>query len=127
MPLDRPYLFAQALRIAQTDAEKKLWTILRSRRLAGFKFRRQQPIDHYIADFCCLSARLIVELDGGQHADQEQYDAERTSYLEKQGFKVLRFWNDQVLKETDSVLEAIYMALTPHPNPLPQGEREPKA
>ena len=115
------------LRINQTDAERQLWTMLRSRRFAGFKFRRQQPIDHYIADFCCLEKRLIIELDGGQHASQQSYDDQRTRYLNENGFRVLRFWNNQLMAERNAVMEMIFNALSPHPprgRLLPQGEKD---
>ena len=88
--------FAKSLRRAQTDAEHRLWLQLRDRRLDGLKFRRQVPIETYVADFVCVDARLIVELDGSQHgeADGEARDAERTKALEAAGFHVIRFWND---------------------------------
>jgi len=117
--------YAGYLRTHQTDAEKSLWHALRNRRLAGFKFRRQHPITPYIVDFVSLEHRLIIELDGGQHAGRQEYDDERTSVLHAQGFRVLRFWNHQVLANREDVLEMILQKLsTPHPNPLPQGERE---
>ena len=118
---------ARRLRRDQTDAERKLWFRLRDRRLNGLKFRRQVTIGHYIADFCCESGRLIIELDGGQHAARENQDAERTAALEAQGYLVLRFWNNDVLRNMDGVLESIVDTLRPappHPNPLPEGERE---
>ena len=99
------------LRVEQTEAESLLWMHLRSRRFVGFKFRRQQPINHYIADFCCLEKRLIVELDGGQHSEQVDYDKARTAYLAENGFRVIRFWNDQVLQQTTQVLDIIFEAL----------------
>ena len=82
---------ARRLRSAQTDAERILCFQLRDRRLRGFKFRRQAPIDRYIVDFCCVDERLIIELDGSQHLEQEEYDKERTKYLESLGYKVVRF------------------------------------
>ena len=85
----------------------RLWHHLRDRRLAGCKFRRQFSLGPYFADFACPEKRLIIELDGGQHVDQFEQDAERSAYLQEQGFTVLRFWNDQVLLETDAVLEEI--------------------
>ncbi len=92
-----------------TDAETLLWQLLRDRQLLGFKFRRQHVIEGYIADFYCHKAGLVVEVDGGGHAEEEQsrYDAERTVHLQALGLRVIRFWNDQVLKQTDDVLEAI--------------------
>jgi very-short-patch-repair endonuclease len=118
---------ARRLRRDQTDAERTLWFRLRDRRLAGLKFRRQMPIASYVVDFCCESARLIVELDGGQHATSQEEDAKRTAALEAQNYLVLRFWNDDVLKYADGVVESIINTLkpvAPHPNPLPNGERE---
>ena len=104
--------FARTLRHNQTDAERELWQLLRRRELAGYKFRRQMPLGPYIADFVCLSARLIIELDGGQHGEQIAYDSERTKWLEAQSFRVFRFWNNQVFKERDAVLQTILSALT---------------
>lgn len=117
--------FARKLRKSSTDAELRLWLRLKNRNLDGFKFRRQHPIPPYIVDFVCLERRLIVELDGGQHAEQIVRDAGRTAYLESKGFLLIRFWNDAVLKQTDAVLEDILRQLhAPHPSPLPaSGER----
>ena len=118
---------ARKLRRDQTDAERTLWFRLRDRRVQGLKFRRQAPIASYIVDFCCESARLIVELDGGQHAERSGEDAKRTAALEARGYLVLRFWNNDVLKNIDGVVESILDTLRPvppHPNPLPNGERE---
>ena len=92
------------------------------------KFRRQMPIDGYVVDFCCEASRLIVELDGGQHAQQSEADCARTAALEAQGYLVLRFWNNDVLRNMDGVVSAIVETSNPsppHPNPLPNGEREP--
>src|SRR5687767_449956 len=91
---------ARTLRRHQTDAERKLWFRLRDRRFAGLKFRRQMPLDRYGVDFCCESARLIVELDGGQHATRPEQDNERTKALEAMGYLVLRFWNNDVLSNS---------------------------
>jgi len=125
---------AKQLRRDQTDAERKLWSRLRAAQL-GVKFRRQHPMAGYYADFCCVEHRLIVELDGGQHADQQNYDEQRTLDLRAAGFRVLRFWNDDALLRTDYVLEAIVHVLDedlpPHPstgtsfgrNPLPRHRR----
>ncbi len=98
---------AQDLRQAMTDAEHKLWYHLRNRRLAGYKFRRQVPIGCYIADFVCLNPKLIVEADGGQHLAQHHHDKQRSAYLQQQGFAVLRFWNDEILTQTETVLQVI--------------------
>ncbi len=118
---------ARKLRREQTDAERALWFRLRDRRLNGLKFRRQVPIKSYVVDFCCESARLIVELDGGQHVERNAEDAKRTDDLEAFGFLVLRFWNNDVLRNIDAVVETILATATqepPHPSPLPNGERE---
>uniref|UniRef100_UPI002620CE04 endonuclease domain-containing protein n=1 Tax=Dokdonella sp. TaxID=2291710 RepID=UPI002620CE04 len=121
---------ARNLRRNSTDAENRLWYYLRDRRLGGFRFRRQVPLGRYVADFVCMRERLIVELDGGQHMDHRADDEERSRYLERAGFRVLRFWNDDVLLRTEAVLESLLAALCsacPHPNPLPQaGEGERK-
>ena len=118
--------FARKLRKSSTDAEVRLWLYLKNRNLGGFKFRRQHAIPPYVADFVCLEEKLIVELDGGQHAERTARDAERTAYLEARGFRVIRFWDDETLKQTDRVLEEILrQLLSPHPSPLPaSGARE---
>jgi lysyl-tRNA synthetase class 2 len=122
--------FARQLRRNQTDAERVLWFCLRDRRLAGSKFKRQVPIDRFIVDFCCSDAKVIVEIDGGQHDQNKQLDADRTRILEAMGYLVLRFWNNEVLSNTNGVLEEISRTLNlqrsepPHPSPLPDGERE---
>ncbi|TIQ27964.1 MAG: endonuclease domain-containing protein [Mesorhizobium sp.] len=98
--------FARALRREMTESEHKLWQELRDRRLDGIKFRRQSPIGKYVADFVCLEARLIIEIDGSQHADSES-DEIRGAELKARGFRVLRFWNDDVLKDLDGVCDTI--------------------
>jgi very-short-patch-repair endonuclease len=100
---------ARKLRAEHTDAEERLWNALRARRLEGEKFVRQLQIDNYIADLACRTARLAIELDGGQH-DAER-DAARTAFIEKYGYRVLRFWNNDVLANTPGVLEAIRQEL----------------
>ena len=121
---------ARRLRRHQTDAERILWFRLRGRRLAGWKFKRQVPIDRFITDFVCADAKVIVELDGGQHADRMPQDEERTRALEAMGYLVLRFWNNDVMRNLEGVLEEILNTLSrqppepPHPTPLPYGERE---
>jgi very-short-patch-repair endonuclease len=118
---------ARKLRQTMTDTEQKLWYYLRNRQLEGHKFRRQQEIDQYIVDFVCNDAMLIIELDGGQHAEQQEYDERRTRYLEAKGYRVLRFWNNEALTKIESVLEVILEAVAsppPHPDPLSAGERE---
>lgn len=103
-------IHAKRLRREQTPAEARLWSRLRNKHLLDLKFRRQVPLGPYIADFVCFKARLIIEADGGQHADQLDHDARRTRYLEAQGFRVLRFWNMDILGDTDAVIEAIAIA-----------------
>ena len=102
---------ARRLRRGQTFAEEKLWAIVRGRRLGGYKFRRQVPVDRYFADFVCRDAHLIVELDGASHEEREDYDARRTEVLECSGFRVLRFSNELVLTDPGEVAEAIGAAL----------------
>ncbi|MBL8831188.1 MAG: endonuclease domain-containing protein [Rhodospirillales bacterium] len=106
--------FARRMRRDPTQAERQLWYILRSRRLAGFKFRRQVPVGTYIADFLCFETRLIVEADGGQHVDAAS-DAIRTAWLATNGFRVLRFWNAEILGNPTGVGDAILAALDPSP------------
>ncbi|WP_022721569.1 endonuclease domain-containing protein [Rhodopseudomonas sp. B29] len=121
---------ARRLRAQPTQAETLLWQRLRNRQLGGWKFKRQFPIDRYVVDFCCADAQLIVELDGGQHGQQAEADAARTEVLSAMGYLVLRFWNNDVLSNLDGVLETIARTIRPdafdppHPNPLPDGERE---
>jgi very-short-patch-repair endonuclease len=110
---------ARELRSAQTDAEKRLWNRLRARQVNGYKFVRQEPIGQFVVDFVCRERRLIVEVDGGQHATDPR-DAMRDRWLIDHGYRVLRFWNNDVLSNTDGVLEAIASALSaddpPHPD-----------
>jgi very-short-patch-repair endonuclease len=128
---------ARELRAEQTPAEQQLWQQLRAKRFAGFKFRRQEPIGRYIADFVCFRAKLIVELDGSQHLENQEHDENRDAWLTEQGFVVLRFWNNQWALEAEVVLEAIWLALqnslpslspsvgealSPLPNPSPKME-----
>ena len=109
---------ARGLRTNPTDAERALWNILRMRQVPGHRFRRQAPIGPYIVDFVCFENKLVIEVDGGQHAEQADYDAARTAWLESQGFRVMRFWNNQVLEEMDAVREAVWLevgrGLPPH-------------
>jgi len=102
---------ARRMRREDTGAEARLWNALRDRRLGGRKWRRQVPIGPYIVDFLCLEARLVVEVDGGQHGDQVAYDARRTTYLERQDLRVMRFWNSAVLENSDGVCWTILDAL----------------
>lgn len=114
---------ARGLRREATDAERALWRCLRAGQLEGTKWRRQHPIPPYVVDFCCVAARLVVELDGGQH--DEPRDAPRTRALEARGWRVLRFWNNDVLLHPDEVVDAIWRTLghrTLTPTPLPEGE-----
>nr|WP_314900209.1 DUF559 domain-containing protein [uncultured Deefgea sp.] len=104
--------FARELRHKATEAEKLLWHRLRADQV-GHKFRRQFSLDHYIVDFICLEARLVIELDGGQHMELQDEDAVRDRYLSEQGFKVLRYWNHQILTEIDAVLADIWQHLHP--------------
>ncbi|GAB4577727.1 MAG: endonuclease domain-containing protein [Anaerolineales bacterium] len=104
------YEKARQLRKALTPAERKLWALPRGDQLGG-SFRRQHAIGPYIADFCAPRKKLIIEVDGGQHLEQEEYDKERTQYLESQGYKVIRFWNNDVIKDMDGVIRAIRNAL----------------
>jgi very-short-patch-repair endonuclease len=106
---------ARELRNNPTEAERTLWKHLRLRQLGGYKFRRQQPLGPYIVDFVCFEKRLVIELDGGQHSEQAAYDSERTAWLRRQGFVILRFWDDQVFKETEAVKECIFEALCKPP------------
>jgi very-short-patch-repair endonuclease len=99
-----------------------LWQILRAKRLAGFKFKRQLPIDHYIADFVCVQRRLIVEADGGQHSESAA-DAKRDAYLRAQGFRVLRFWNNDIFNNEEGVLTSILHALERPLSPTPPPQR----
>ena len=115
---------ARHLRRDQTDAERKLWLRLRDRQVKGAKFRRQHPMGRYVADFCCPDRMLVVELDGGQHLAQAEADQRRTAFLRELGYRVLRFWDNDVLAETDVVLQQIAEAVSdPHPGPLPNRER----
>jgi very-short-patch-repair endonuclease len=118
--------FARRMRAEPTDAERKLWHLRRRLKLSGMHFRRQVRIRPYIVDFACHSARLIIELDGGQHARNVEADAERTNLLEANGYRVLRYWNNDVLTNIDGVLEDIQRAITatPTPDPSPQGGGE---
>ena len=118
---------ARGLRGNLTDAEQVLWNALRNRQISGKRFRRQVPIGPYIVDFVCFENKLVIEVDGGQHAQNEHYDANRTAWLEAEGFKVIRFWNNQVLVEKEAVKESIFEALGevhPHPDLPPSRGKE---
>ena len=118
--------FARKLRRCQTDAERSLWHHLRTRTLMGCKFRRQHPIGPYVVDFLYVEASLVIELDGGQHHASVS-DQARTSFLDRHGYRVLRFWNNDALMQTDAVLAVVHEALSaasrPHPHPSPAGGR----
>ena len=116
---------ARRLRRNPTEAERSLWQKLRFWQVNGYKFRRQQPLGNYVVDFVCLETRLVVEVDGGQHAQQADYDSHRDDWLSGQGFVVLRFWNNDVLNNIDGVMEVILKHLqgTPYLSPSPQGGR----
>jgi very-short-patch-repair endonuclease len=131
LPLDL-LNFAREIRKSQSDAESKMWQLLRDRRISDCKFRRQHPVDPYVLDFYCHEKRLAIELDGGQHNSDiaRSHDQSRTRYLEKQRIRVIRFWNHEVVKDTEAVLEAIWEALhddqgTLTPNPSSKGRGEP--
>ncbi|WP_332311006.1 endonuclease domain-containing protein [Stenotrophomonas sp. SY1] len=102
---------ARRLRNNPTDAEARLWQFLRRRQLAGYRFRRQVPLAGYIVDFVCLERSLVIELDGGQHLEHARYDQQRSQVLEASGYRVLRYWNDAVLKQTSDVLEDVLRVL----------------
>jgi very-short-patch-repair endonuclease len=118
-----PDLFLERARIARsepTEAESHLWNQLRAGRMDGWKFRRQVPMGPYRADFTCPKAKLIIELDGSQHGDTVARDERRTAFLEREGYRVIRFWNNDVLARTGAVLEAILAELA---DPLPARPR----
>lgn len=110
---DNPALHqrAKAMRQGMSEAEAKLWQHLRAGRLNGHKFRRQQPMGNYIVDFMCVTPKLIVEADGGQHTERAAYDHARTAYFNSLGFTVLRFWNHEILQQTNDVLAEILRVL----------------
>src|SRR3989344_6096382 len=113
------------LRKNQTKAEIKIWRHLKNRALSGFKFRRQCPIGPYIVDFVCFEKMVVIEIDGGQHAEHVKKDSRRTEYLKSRGLKVIRFWNNEVLGDTDSVFSVIQATLINSPSSpalLPEGE-----
>jgi very-short-patch-repair endonuclease len=109
--IEPPIEHARELRRDATDAERRLWSALRDRRLRGYRFRRQHPIGNYVVDFACTRRRLIVEVDGGQHADNTA-DEHRTAWLETEGWRVLRFWNNDILANTEGVVLTILAELS---------------
>ncbi len=126
--MEKPHLAnrARELRRSETEAEQIIWSRLRRKQLNGAKFRRQQPIGSYIVDFVSFDKKLIIEIDGGQHSSEENMgnDAVRTEWLESQGFRVIRFWNNEVFSNMDGVFTQIREALEhPLPDPLPSPVR----
>jgi very-short-patch-repair endonuclease len=119
--VSKPLDHARQLRQDQTDTEQFVWGKLRNRRFCAFKFRRQVPLKNYIADFVCFDRQLIIELDGGQHTVQQEYDQRRTTWLESQGFRVLRFWNHEVFQDWEAIEELIWRKLQEE---LPDGKSE---
>ncbi len=122
---------AKERRRNRTDAENRMWYYLRNKRLSGYKFVREQVIGNYIADFVCREKKIIIEIDGGQHMAAVQYDLMRTKYLESNGYKVIRFWNNEVFQDIKAVMDSILNIINtvPHESPssptlLPQGRRE---
>jgi very-short-patch-repair endonuclease len=111
MPSRSSLSAARTLRKNLTDAEHKLWRSLRNRRFLEFKFRRQHPIGPYIADFCCVSKKLVIEVDGGQHVVNRGYDEIRSQWLKSLGYRVIRFWNHEVLAKHTDILEKVYQEL----------------
>jgi very-short-patch-repair endonuclease len=109
---------ARELRSRLTDAERRLWYLLRRNHL-GCHFKRQYPIGPYFADFACVRLRLVIEIDGGQHADQSEYDATRDQFIRAQGFEVFRIWSNEALQQTDAVLAAIQRAVADRKPPPP--------
>ena len=110
---------AKSMRSEPTEAEHRLWQLLRGHRFEGFKFRRQEPLDFFIVDFVCFAERLIIEMDGGQHSESAS-DLRRDAYLRGQGFRILRIWNNEIFENEEGVGEAILAAFRPPlPNPAP--------
>ena len=115
MPLKRAnpesYHLARQLRKEPTPAERRLWLVLRGNKLNGVSFRRQHAIGKYVADFCSVKSKLVIELDGSQHLEQGEYDIQRSAYLESPGYKMMRFWNDLVMNDIGEVIHLIEAAL----------------
>jgi very-short-patch-repair endonuclease len=110
---------ARHLRKNLTDAEQKLWRHIRNRQIKGFRFRRQAPIGNYIVDFVCFEKKLIIELDGGQHSEQQEYDHHRSLWLKSKGYTVIRFWNNDVLNNIEGIMEVILKKIIPPSQPSP--------
>jgi very-short-patch-repair endonuclease len=122
-PLDDAAARARALRQNMTEAETRVWQMLRAHCMNGYKFRRQVPIGRYIADFVCHEARLVVEIDGGQHDSSSPRETERSGFLQTEGYRILRFWNNDILANPDGVYEAIVTELAASPPPCPPPSR----
>jgi len=120
----RPTARARELRIGATDAERKLWPCLSARQIAGVRFNRQVPIGPFICDFVSRGMKLVIEVDGGQHGWRTEEDEKRTKYIEAQGFRVIRFWNNDVIENLDGVVREIERVLRDIPSPDPSRERE---
>ncbi|SBV34154.1 conserved protein of unknown function [uncultured Sphingopyxis sp.] len=120
----RPTARSRELRLNATDAERKLWTQLSARKLAGIRFNRQFPVSPFICDFVSRSAKLVIEVDGGQHAVDVAKDEARTAYLETRGYRVIRFWNNDVLERIEGVVSEIERVLADMPSPNPSRKRE---
>lgn len=118
---------ARQLRRQSTDAERTLWYHLRAHRFGGYKIRRQVPIAGFVADFVCHTTRLVIELDGGQHSANRRADAIRTAALEHEGFRVIRFWNNELTENLESVLDRIQQALDASAHPSPAHSRAMRA
>jgi very-short-patch-repair endonuclease len=115
---------AKYLRTTLTDAERKIWQVVRAKRFGKSKFKRQERIGFYIVDFVCYQKKIIIEIDGKQHLDNVEYDSQRTKWLEEQGFRVLRFWNDDILSNIEVVKKVIFRLLSPL---VGESQREGKA
>ena len=116
---NRPTARSRELRRNPTEAERRLWTRLSARQVAGTRFNRQFPVGPFICDFVSRAAKLVIEVDGGQHSDREEADAQRSGYLEARGYRVIRFWNNDVLENIDGVVETIEQILMTSPPPAP--------
>jgi very-short-patch-repair endonuclease len=123
MSTEKVLLNAKTLRANQTEAEQRLWHHLRAHRFMDLKFKRQKPIGRYIVDFICVEQHLIIEIDGGQHAGQTEYDQRRDAWLRSQGYTVLRFWNHEVMQQLEGVLEQIRSTIALSPGPSPTSGR----
>jgi very-short-patch-repair endonuclease len=110
---------SRILRSNQTDVERMLWQTLRQKQVNGHRFRRQHPVGQYIVDFACIERKLVIELDGGQHQERREYDEQRTGFLNERGWRVLRFWNNDVIENLDGVLTEIANALKSAPPSQP--------